>query len=116
MTSTPSADRPEVMVTGRHFPRPEHQHHLLEAMSRITASSALVPGLILDAESGTGGHVRRDGGGPRPVRWCGGARHAGRPRILPSVLPAGAVNRERGSRPPNPYRREEAAINTREKR
>ncbi len=49
MTSTTSADRPQVMVTVRHHPRPEHRHELLAAMGRITASSAQVPGLLLDA-------------------------------------------------------------------
>jgi hypothetical protein len=48
MTTTP-AHRPRVMVTVRHHPRPEHRQDLLDAMSRINASSAQVPGLILDA-------------------------------------------------------------------
>ncbi len=48
MTATPS-DRPQVMVTVRHHPRPEHRQDLLDAMRRITAASDQVPGLLLDA-------------------------------------------------------------------
>jgi hypothetical protein len=48
MTST-HANRPQVMVTVRHHPRPEHRQHLLDAMSRINAASGEVPGLILAA-------------------------------------------------------------------
>lgn len=48
MTSTP-ADRPRVMVTVRHHPRPEHRQDLLDAMHRINAASTQVPGLLLDA-------------------------------------------------------------------
>ena len=46
---TTSADRPQVLVTVRHFPRPEHRQDLLDAMQRINAASSQVPGLLLDA-------------------------------------------------------------------
>ncbi len=48
-SSAPPGDRPEILVTVRHHPRPEHRQNLLDAMRRINAASSQVPGLLLDA-------------------------------------------------------------------
>ena len=47
--SSASGDRAEVMVTVRHYPRPEHRQDLVDAMRRIHATSSQVPGLLLEA-------------------------------------------------------------------